>query len=68
MVPTDKTNSFLTIELEFYVRWVMENLDGTATAIEHERLTEIVMEAEKLLTSMKNIVNDSEFAFIKESI
>ena len=68
VVPTDKTNSFLTIEFEVYVRWVMENLEGTATIIEHERLTEIVKEAEKLLASMKDLTNDSEFSFVKESI
>ena len=53
VVPTDKTNLFLTIELEVYVRWMMENLEGTATAIEHERLTEIMKEAEKLLASRR---------------
>ena len=68
VVPTDKTNSFITIEMEQYKEWVIAHLDKAAVRSSTERIKDIFESANELLLGMEELFDKNEYEFIKETI
>ena len=68
VVPTDKTNSFRTIETEEYINWVTKHLNKSAITSSHERIKEIFKDANELLLGIEDLLSENEYHFILETI
>ena len=66
-VPTDKANSFQTIELSQYIDWVEKHLNDSSTESLRNKLVEVNKKAVDLLDKVGDIPDDKEYNFIKES-
>eukprot|EP00957_Ditylum_brightwellii_P064254 4876211-Ditylum_brightwellii.AAC.1 len=47
VLPTDKTNSYRTVEVEKFTKWVVGHLDKNAECIPRKKVVEIHQEATK---------------------
>ena len=70
MIPTDKTNSFRTVELDEHIKWMNDHLDSKATKSSREKIKQSFQCANDLLEELtfKEIINDNEYDFLKETI
>ena len=68
VILTDKTNSFQTISLQDYKKWVLCQLEEKAKVIDGDKLDTIYEEATALLTSFEGCLSEKEFNFVKYSL
>ena len=67
-VPTDKTNSHVTMELETYCKTMREELKKDAVVVGKDKLGEVFSRAKALLTEVDHMMSANERAAINESI
>ena len=68
VVPTDKTNSFRTMDVERYKMEIDKHLSKNAVAIERAKLTEIHDSCSDKLNELQELASDKELAFLDEKI
>jgi hypothetical protein len=68
VVPTDKTNSFRTMEVEKYKEEVNKHLSERAVPIERAKLTEIHDRCADMLEGLEGLISEKEAAFLDEKI
>ena len=67
-VPTDKTNSFRTMDIERYKMEVNKHLSERATVIERAKLTEIHHSCFDKLNELQEIASEKELTVLDERI
>jgi hypothetical protein len=68
ITPTDKTNSFTTIEVNEYKQKMIRHLLKDGKVIPRERLTEAHEQAIELMESIDHLCSKNETDFIQESL
>lgn len=68
VVPTDKTNSFSTMDVSKYKEEVEKHLTLRAVEIPRDKLTEIQDQCFERLEELEGIISEHEFWFLKEKI
>ena len=68
VIPTDKTNSFKTVELEKYVSWMEKHLNSNAIKWSREKIREIYQDACDLLDDIEDIVSEDEHIFLRRQL
>ena len=68
VVPTDKTNSFRTMNVERYKMEINKHLSKNAIVIERAKLTEIHDSCSDKLEELQELASEKELAFLDEKI
>ena len=68
VVNTDKTNRWVTIEVDKYIRMVEEHLKKDATIVTLEQLKKACKEAEELLEKLEGILSSKEYYYADQTI
>ena len=68
VVNTDKTNRWVTIEVDKYIRMVEEHLKKDATIVTLEQLKKACKEAEELLGKLEGILSSKEYYYADQTI
>ena len=68
VVPTDKTNSHVTLPTEVYINQVNEHLQAHGKKISHTDLTTVQHNAMKLLAKVKPYLSNDEYYYISNSL
>ena len=67
-VPTDKTNSYVTMETKRYIFKLQQHLAMNAFELECCKLTEIMEHGRNLLSQVKELLSKGEIAFLTEKL
>jgi hypothetical protein len=67
-VPTDKTNSYITMEIKHYIFKVRQHLAEKAIELERCKLTEIMEQGRNLLSQVEELLSKGEIAFLTEKL
>ena len=68
MIPTDKTNSFRTMDIHKYIAQMLAHLQANGKKIPRSRLTEVHQEAQELLEDKRHLMSDQEAHYLQKSI
>lgn len=68
LVPTDKTNSFVLVEAENYVKWVKQHLSKNAKEISRSRVVYAHQKANQFVEGIAHRLSKKEHAYISESL
>lgn len=68
VIPTDKTNSYRTVDINKYINWMEEHLESKAIKSSRDRIKDIYNDANKLLDEIEDIINKNEYNLLKETI
>ena len=65
LVPSDKTNRWLPVQVEEYIKWMNEHLDDKCSVISQEHLTETYEDALALLEKFRDMMDEGEAEYIE---
>lgn len=68
VVPTDKTNSFRTMETEKYKIEVLKHLESGAKEVPRAKLTEVQEQCFEKLDEIQGIISEDEYRFLQQKI
>ena len=60
VIPTDKTNSFRTIELEEYIKWVKGHLEKLANISSRDKIVKIYKKAKEMLDDVNEFLCENK--------
>jgi hypothetical protein len=67
-VPTNKTNSYVTMETKRYIFEVRQHLTEKAIELERCKLTEIMEQGRNLLSQVEELLSKGDIAFLTEKL
>eukprot|EP00957_Ditylum_brightwellii_P165511 12600668-Ditylum_brightwellii.AAC.1 len=68
VVPTDKTNVHLLVNLSDYNRWVGKHLQEAAVKIQRNEIVSFHQEATKYMESLQGILSTGEYGYLMEGL
>eukprot|EP00957_Ditylum_brightwellii_P073466 5582770-Ditylum_brightwellii.AAC.1 len=68
IVPTDKTNAHLMVNIDDYNRWVDNHLKEAAIKIRRANIVHLHQEAMSYVESLKAILNAGEYKYLMEGL